>query len=259
MLTTIVTVLIASLAGSLHCAGMCGPVVVMATSLDQQYVNPSHVALAYHGGRLLIYTLLGLIAGSIGMALNVSASYAGFQQVAAYIAGITMILFGIIAILRICGYQLHHLRVPGFLNRTISKLQRYAFQVPPVTRALLLGLLTALLPCGWLWIFLIAAAGSGHPLMGALIMFTFCLGTMPILLAVGMSIQSITNRFRGLAPTVLAIAIIVLGFYTIGGRMLIDPATLQASTTEHQHLDSENLKAITRQTPACCQPKSDDK
>lgn len=258
MLTTLITVLIASLAGSLHCAGMCGPVVVMATGLDEHYVKRSHLTIAYHGGRLFIYTLLGLIAGAIGMALNASASYAGFQQVAALIAGVTMILFGMVAILRIRGYAFKHFRVPGFLTRTISKLQRYAFQVPPVLRSLLMGLLTALLPCGWLWIFLIAAAGSGHPLMGAAIMFTFCLGTMPILLVVGLSVQSITQRFRGLAPTVLAVAIILLGFYTIGGRMLIDPAALQASTAEHQHIDSDYLNT-TKQTPACCEPKADDK
>lgn len=254
MTTLIITILLASLAGSLHCAGMCGPIVVMATSLDKQYVSQSKLTFAYHTGRFIVYTILGIIAGTIGLAFNLSASLIGIQQIAAIIAGFTMILFGIIAILRIRGYGIKHFKIPQFVTSTISKLQRFAYQFPPTPRSFIMGLLTAILPCGWLWAFLVAAAGTGSPILGGIVMATFFVGTVPILLVVGLSIQHFTQRFKGLAPTLLAMTIVLLGFYMIVGRMLIDPASLQAKVANHNHTNTEYIESINKDTPACCKP-----
>ena len=67
-MATLVTVLVVSLLGSLHCAGMCGPLVAVAVA-DRTVTSNGMRALlnvAYHGGRLVTYTLVGVICGIIG-------------------------------------------------------------------------------------------------------------------------------------------------------------------------------------------------
>ena len=64
------TVLIASLLGSLHCVGMCGPFAMLAAASDQQRKSALFPAMAYSLGRLATYTIVGVIFGSLGMALN---------------------------------------------------------------------------------------------------------------------------------------------------------------------------------------------
>ncbi|HCT45069.1 MAG TPA: sulfite exporter TauE/SafE family protein, partial [Phycisphaerales bacterium] len=98
MLPLMIAVLSASLLGSLHCAGMCGGLMFFALGSDQEQAKGSRTKLqcAYHGGRMLTYTLLGVIAGTIGQAIDFGGSYLGLQRGAAIFAGVMMIGFGII-------------------------------------------------------------------------------------------------------------------------------------------------------------------
>ena len=67
-LALIWAILLVSLVGSPHCAGMCGPFIAFCVGTEKQ--SPSrHAAVqgAYHGGRLLSYLLLGVVAGLLGV------------------------------------------------------------------------------------------------------------------------------------------------------------------------------------------------
>ena len=55
----------------------------------------------------------------------------------------------------------------------------------PRTRALVIGLLTGLLPCGWLYAFVVTAAGTGSRSRGAALMAVFWLGTLPVMAGPG--------------------------------------------------------------------------
>ncbi len=107
MTALLLTVFVASLVGSLHCIGMCGPFVAFYSGADGSGGARrllSHAA--YSGGRLLTYALFGLAAGAVGAALDVAGSLAGFQRVAAIVAGVTMILWGVLALLQIRGVRI---------------------------------------------------------------------------------------------------------------------------------------------------------
>ena len=162
-MAALIAVLLASLFGSLHCAGMCGPLVAFAvgTPETRSYAQRAVLQIAYHGGRLATYALVGAICGVLGAALDLGGSLLGLQRVAAVLAGAMMIAVGVLALLRYRGVTLPHVGLPAFLQRLVVVGQRAAVGLRPLPRALAIGLLTALLPCGWLYAFAIIAAGAG--------------------------------------------------------------------------------------------------
>jgi sulfite exporter TauE/SafE len=89
---------------------------------------------------------------------------------------------------------------------------------PPVTRALVIGLLTGLLPCGWLYAFIVTAAGTGDPLRGVGLMAVFWLGTLPVMAGLGVAVQAMAGRMRRWVPAACAVAMIVVGLLAVAGR-----------------------------------------
>jgi sulfite exporter TauE/SafE len=233
------TVFLASLVGSLHCVGMCGPFVAFYSGSDGSAGARrllSHVA--YSAGRLVTYVVFGVAAGAVGAALDVAGSLAGVQRVAAIVAGGTMILWGTLALLQLRGVRiLRH----GSGNGRISALLRRGFSLvgnkPPVIRAAAVGLLSGLLPCGWLWAFVVTAAGTGSSTGGAAVMAAFWAGTVPALLAVGLGTQMVSAPLRRRVPVVTAVLLVALGLFAILGR----PASVAAVIQRHQDTHSEVL------------------
>jgi len=205
-------VLLASLVGSVHCAAMCGaftcvyadPAASNATSLRRH--------LGYNGGRLVAYLLLGTIAGALGLAVNQAA---GATRIAAFVAGGLMILWGLDGILAARGTSLLHAPVPAGWRHAMGSALQHVTRQPPMTRAVATGLLTALLPCGWLYVFVVAAAATGSPLRSAAIMAVFWVGTLPMMLAVGHGAQRLLGRFRDRLPVISATAVLLLGVLSI--------------------------------------------
>ena len=221
MLVLIGTVLTASLVGSLHCAGMCGGLMLFALGADGKQDRRAKLRLqsAYHGGRLATYTLLGVIAGAIGSALDFGGSFVGIQRAAAMFAGLFMVAFGIIALLRIRGVRIKHARAPKCMQKLVERGQRVAFSMSPVRRALTIGLLTTLLPCGWLYAFAFTAAGTGSPLWGGLTMAVFWVGTLPVMASLGAGIQMLAGPLHAKIPAVSAVAVVCVGVFTAAGRL----------------------------------------
>ena len=222
ILILIGTVLTASLVGSLHCAGMCGGLMLFALGADVKD-QTKHAKLklqsAYHGGRLATYTLLGVIAGAIGQALDFGGSFVGLQRAAAIFAGVFMIGFGLIALARIRGLRIKHVRAPRFMQRAVERGHRLAFNLTPFKRALTIGLLTTLLPCGWLYAFAFTAAGTGSPVWGGLTMAVFWLGTLPVMASLGAGIQMLAGPLHAKIPAISASAVVLVGAFTAMGRL----------------------------------------
>jgi len=101
---------------------------------------------------------------------------------------------------------------------------------PPMVRAGVVGLLSGLLPCGWLWAFLVTAAGTGSALGGAAVMCAFWIGTVPALVAVGLGAQLISAPLRRHIPTVTALLLIAIGTFAIVSR----PTSAVAAVTKHE-------------------------
>lgn len=227
MTALIAGVFLASLLGSLHCAGMCGAFLAIAvngTGPDRPKQAP--LQIAYHGGRLLTYIILGVTAGTLGHLLDLTTSLAGVRPIAAAIAGATLLTFGFYTLLRIYGYAPAHLPAPAFLQRLIRGAHQRAFNRTPVVRAALIGFFTTLLPCGWLYAFVITAAGTASPWRGGITMAVFWLGTLPVMIALGATVRRLTGALGRRLPVLTCLALMSLGLFTLINRSLLDPASI---------------------------------
>ena len=117
---------------------------------------------------------------------------------------------------------------------------------PPLVRATVVGLLSGVLPCGWLWAFIVTAAGTGSALGGVAVMATFWAGTVPVLLALGLGAQILSVPLRRHIPAVTAVILVALGLYAIIGR----PTTVLAAVQKHQHATEAVPSAD--DPPPCC-------
>jgi hypothetical protein len=215
-----VTVLAASLLGSLHCAGMCGGFVAFYAGSPARRGDRALAGhLAYSGGRLAAYATLGAIAGTLGAALDMTGALVGVQRAAAGVAGALIALWGAAALAQHLGARVPRLAPPsalmGLVRRGVARLAAR----PPLTRAVALGVLTGALPCGWLYAFVVTAAGTGSALSGALLMAVFWLGTLPVMLSLGLGLAALAGPLRRHVPVASAVAMIAVGLLAVAGRV----------------------------------------
>lgn len=219
LLPLIAAVLTASVLGSLHCAGMCGAFVAMAVGVGhEQEVSKTKLQAAYHLGRLGVYSLIGAGFGLAGQAVDLGGESVGLHKAAVLLAAITMITMGLISLLRIAGVRVPKAHAPSFMQSLFVRAHAVASKLTPVRRSLVIGLMTGLLPCGWLYAFALVAAGTGHPVTGALTMAAFWVGTLPVMIAVGTGVQALSGALRRYVPAAMAIAIVTMGVLTAVGR-----------------------------------------
>lgn len=228
---------LSSLLGSLHCAGMCGPLVAAAcgpagsprvrVSVNGREVTRPTLVLnlfTYHAGRLVGYVALGALAGVVGGAVNLAGRLAGAQHVALNAAAGVVILLGLGMVLASMGWAP---RLPfklawspaGWIGARVNRWS-------PVARAGSIGLLSGMLPCGWLWVFVVAASGTGSLAGGMLTMLAFWLGTVPMLTVLGLGLARLLAPLRERIPFITGVAIVALG-----GIMLSSNAIAHASPT----------------------------
>lgn len=228
-------VLSASLVGSIHCAGMCGPFVAVysasgpGTEPGRRGAVLSHIA--YHGVRGASYVMLGGIGGAAGKAMNFAGEAAGVVQFAALFCSILVFLWGASVL-----FPALRIRSPvaRFFGPKLSQLGAK----PRVFRASLLGALTPFLPCGWLYAFVVAAAGTGSVLGGALLMGTFWLGTVPALLGMGAIFAHLGEHLRARIPVFTGVALILIGALGVLQRVaMMDAAHALGQTPAPQSSD----------------------
>lgn len=254
MTALILGVFLASLLGSLHCAGMCGAFLAIAVTgvgPGKRRARQFPLQAAYHLGRLATYTALGLAAGAAGRLLDLTSVLAGARPVAATLAGATLLAFGLFSLLRIHGYVPAHLPAPAFMQRWLAAGHRRAFDRPPVVRAATIGLMTTLLPCGWLYAFVVTAAGTASPWLGATAMAVFWLGTLPMMVALGATIRGVAGAFGRRLPTLTCVALMGMGLFTLVHRARLDPVALAgriAAMSPQQTTDQTELP--------CCKTSS---
>lgn len=268
MLALLIAVLSASLIGSMHCAGMCGAFVLFAVGaggLETEEcagvrAGPSRFMLtsAYNLGRLVTYVVLGLLAGTLGSALDLGGAMIGVQRLAAGIAGGLMVAFGVIAFLRHSGMRIARWPVPRALVRVAQAGHERALTLSPVWRAACVGLLTTLLPCGWLYAFVITSAGTGHPLYGAATMAVFWLGTLPIMAAIGLGAQALAGPLRRHLPLATSLALVGVGLWTVIGRIgapAIDTASMRMPGTLSDAVSAVGSRTADEACPLCHTPE----
>lgn len=162
--------LVLGLATSLHCAGMCGPLacsLIGSSKPQQAWLVPT----LYHTTRLFSYTLLGGIAGGLSQAIS------GLWEAST----LKWLPWVVVAALLCHAFSLEKwIPKPKVLQRLWLK-QKLKPQANPAKRALTVGLMTPLLPCGPLYLFFGVCLATGSAIKGASLALAFGLGTVPLL------------------------------------------------------------------------------
>jgi hypothetical protein len=212
-------------AGSLHCLGMCGP-LVMAYSLNIRAVEkePSAGASAlwwkgifhhasFHLGRILTYGFLGALAASLAQVTDLSRFFPWFRSGITLGGGILMVLLGLflLKVIPVSLFSLPSLGPKSFWQKIFPPL----LQSQHRTSKLALGLAAGFLPCMLSWAMVVKAATTQHALPGFLTMAFFGLGTVPALFLTGLSASLLSMRTRFLGERVAASSVIAMGLILI--------------------------------------------
>jgi len=201
------------LLGGVHCVGMYGGIVA-ALSLGLPAEAPQRsrwlLLLSYNLARILTYSLVAALMGGVGW---LAAHWSGLYQVQLvlrWLAGLFMIALG----LYLGGWWQGLTaveRVGALLWRRIEPLGRRYLPVRSPAQAFTLGLLWGWLPCGLVYSVLVWSISTADPLYGAALLFSFGLGTLPNLLAMGVLAERLSARVRD--PRIRrAAGLIVTGF-----------------------------------------------
>jgi sulfite exporter TauE/SafE len=169
---TTAAALIAGLATSLHCVGMCGPIACGLGTLAKSEGERLTAATMYHGTRLLSYTAIGAVCGAIGQ-----------QPLKWFFDSPAVLLpWAMVVLLVMLAFGLDKkIPRPAFLTRFTARMRLRAGRSTAYGGASAMGLLTPLLPCGPLYAIFLAALLTGSAAKGAEFMLAFGLGTVPLL------------------------------------------------------------------------------
>jgi len=236
-----VAAFLAGLAGGLHCAAMCGPLIGIACGScpgGRQREWLRH-ALAYNAGRIATYMIAGALTGAIG-ATGLALRGAPLTQqallvvmssslilLAAYVAGFAPLVHGIE-------------RAGAAIWRHAGPRAGRFLPVNTPGRAFGLGLVFGWLPCGMVYMVLIAALTTADPLHGAMGMVAFGLGTLPNVLAISAWFKYVAAAAKGRRSRFL-IAAVICAVGVVGILKATHPATVSLLG---QCLDIPGVSAI---------------
>ena len=192
---------------SLHCIAMCGGInlsqcisykVGKENSGKFSYLKPS---LLYNSGRVISYTVIGGIVGALGSSISFSGAAKG---IVAVIAGVFMVIMGLNMLNVFPWLRKLNPRMPKIFGKKIyNNNGKYGpFYV---------GLLNGLMPCGPLQAMQIYALGTGSFVAGAISMFVFSIGTVPLMFGFGAVSSMLSGKFTNKMMKVSAVLVIVLG------------------------------------------------
>lgn len=164
--------LAAGIATSLHCAGMCGPVACSLMALKDSQQHQQQAAVLYHAGRVISYTVIGILAGALGQW--------PLEKVTS--TPVMVLPWLLTAVLLFMALGLHvKLPRPAFLKKWGARTRLKLCRIPVRRGAFALGMATPLLPCGPLYLMAGIALVSGSAVRGAEFMLAFAMGTIPLL------------------------------------------------------------------------------
>lgn len=189
------------LMGSLHCAGMCGP-IVLALPLEEKkstfFINKS----IYNLARIPAYVIIGLVFGLIG---NMGQAF-GIQQNISIITGVILLIYGITLL-----FFHRKLAIKGFSNGIVRLMQPFMKKKGSLAM-FMLGFLNGFLPCGLVYIAAAYCIQAPEIHQSALIMVFFGLGTFPAMYSLSLSkLIFKTKSLKRFSTKVAPIISIIIG------------------------------------------------
>ena len=259
--------------------------------------------LAYHSGRLVTFLTAGIIAGAVGGLIATGGEWLGWQQSAARFAGSLMIGLGVWRLLHlwrpispaspqptisrdssadgsqgagdpstgsvpqpaVAPRQSIGQRIAVNLSARLARLRPAISRLPVHGRALAIGVVTTLLPCGWLYLFVLVAAATASVPTAMIVMVAFWIGTLPALTALvagAVGMAGAAPRLQRLMPVLVAMVLLVTGAYTLSGRAAADLTPLGESATRYSAVAADDSDSAIGfldhwfgRTLPCCDPE----
>ena len=217
---TLLSAFLVGLLGSTHCLGMCGGIVSELTfglrdDLRRSPWTLGPYLLAYNIGRISSYVVAGFIAGAVGAGAFGVLPSSATRWAVKLVTGGFMIALGLYLAGWWPGLQVLE-KWGGLLWRRLEPFGRRLLPVDHPLKALAFGLVWGWLPCGMIYAMLAWALASGSAGQGASLMLAFGLGTLPMLLAIGVAAEWLKQFVRH--PWVrhgAGLSIMIFGLYTI--------------------------------------------
>lgn len=231
---TTVAALVAGLATSFHCAGMCGPIACGLGTLAKSEGERLTAASLYHGSRLVSYGLIGALCGALGR-----QPLAWFFKSPAVL--LPWVMVGVLLVMAL-GLDKKVPR-PAILNRFTARARFKACRLSAYGGASAMGLLTPFLPCGPLYLVFGASLLAGSAAKGAEFTLAFGLGTVPLLWLA----QHQFHRIRA-KMTPLAMGRMRRGLAFVTALVL----AMRLHGTIPQSFFEENPQPAPSELPSCC-------
>lgn len=197
---------------SVHCIAMCGGINLTQATLAAKANAPLLKSnVGYNLGRIFSYTAVGGIVGGIGSIFSLSAMG---KSIVTLLVGALMILMalnflGVFKLLRRV-----NIGIPkGIYDTLYDKFGRKS--------SFMLGVLNGFMPCGPLQSMQIYALSTGSALVGALSMFLFSLGTVPLMIGFGMISGKLTRKYQKYMLAVSAIIVFIMGLHMIDNGLAL--------------------------------------
>ena len=203
------TALTIGLIGSLHCAGMCGPIAIALPLAKAGWPKKAAGGLVYNLGRIITYGGLGAIFGLLGRGIKL----AGLQQWASITIGIIMIITVLFPFIFRKGIKIDNL-FSGYAGRLTGSFRKL-FSVHSFGSLFLLGILNGLLPCGLVYVAIAGAINTNDVLLGIAFMMLFGLGTAPMLLGISLAGNLISMGLMKKISKIVPAFIVILGILFI--------------------------------------------
>lgn len=223
---------------SVHCVAMCGGINLSQcipsnseVEEDKSRLSALRPTFLYNLGRVCSYTIVGFLVGALGMVFTFSNTMQGILKL---IAGLFMIIMGINMLGMFPWLRKLNPRMPQIFARKINK------EKSSNNNPLIIGLLNGLMPCGPLQAMQIYALSTGSPITGALSMFLFSLGTVPLMFSLGALGSLLGKKYTHKIMTVGAVLVVVLGLSMVSQGFSLSGVSLSFSLPNSSNVATES-------------------
>ena len=196
---------ILGLLGSLHCMGMCGPIAFMLPVDRTNSVKKIGQITLYHIGRILSYSIIGLVFGALGKSLYIF----GIQQQLSIAIGILMILLVILP-----ASLTNRFKIAQPIYKVISKLKSNlgsALKKRTADTFLTIGFLNGFLPCGLVYMAVFGAIAMGSIAESSLYMALFGIGTIPLMTTAVYVGKFLNHNLKSKIQKAIPVVVVIIG------------------------------------------------
>lgn len=199
--------------GSVHCIGMCGPLMLAVPFNGRSAWLLAFDKLLYQFGRTISYVILGLLVGMIGKQIWL----ANIQNGLSIVSGVLIVLAALSRLIK------HSFKSSGIAIKLMQPFNTMlVWALKKRTGHLITGMLNGLLPCGFVYLALVGAVNTGTVINSAKFMFCFGMGTLPLMFAAALSSGFFTVSLRRKLNTIVPYFMLCLGIWFVLRGLALD-------------------------------------